>query len=187
MAFRRSANKTWDELSLYEYAVGALGRKMRSVAELKRLMRMRVGQQASGEAMIDMVIGLLKEQRYLNDTNFATAYSSYRKENEKFGRMRVVQDLKAKGVHGDVIEKAVGATYGGVNEDKLAREFLQRKRVQPPADQKQAARVFRMLARAGFSTRVAVGILKRWNVDDETVSALEQERNESEERGEMED
>jgi regulatory protein len=160
---------------------------MRTVAELKRLMRTRVGQQSGGETMIETVIGLLKEQRYLNDSNFAASYSSYRKENEKFGRMRVVQDLKAKGVHGDVIAKAVNATYDGVNEEKLAREFLQRKRVQAPADQKQAARVFRMLARAGFSTRVAVGILKRWNVDDETVSALEQERNEAEERGEMEE
>ena len=41
MAFKRT-QKIYDEDMLYEYAVGALGRKMRTVAELKRLMRERV-------------------------------------------------------------------------------------------------------------------------------------------------
>ena len=38
MPFKR-APKIYDEAMLYEYAVGALSRKMRTVAELKRLMR----------------------------------------------------------------------------------------------------------------------------------------------------
>jgi hypothetical protein len=33
-----------------------------------------------------------------------------------------------------------------------------------------------MMVRAGFSTRAIVAILKHWEVDDETVMALEQER-----------
>ena len=72
-----------------------------------------------------MVIAKLKEQKYLNDTNYAESYSRFRKENEKFGRQRVVQDLKAKGVHGDIIEKTVSAAYQDVNEEQLAREYLQ--------------------------------------------------------------
>lgn len=185
MPFRKQrSNKIYDENSLHEYALGSLSRKMRTVAELKRLMRQRVGRQADGDRLIEQVVFRLKEQKLLNDSAYAGAYSSYRKDNEKFGRMRVVQDLKAKGVHGDVIDKAVGSAYEGVNEQDLARQFLARKRVRQPKDQKEAARVFRMLARAGFSTRSAVAILKNWNVDDETVSALEQEREEVEERGE---
>ena len=43
MPFKRTA-KTYDEESLYEYAVGALGRQMRTVAEIKRLMRNRVAE-----------------------------------------------------------------------------------------------------------------------------------------------
>ena len=187
MTFRRPAKREWDEKSLYEYAVGALGRRMRTVAELKRLMRTRMGSQPGGDAMMEAVVARLKEQRYLNDTSFATAYSSYRKDNEKFGRLRVVQDLKAKGVHANVIEKAIGSAYAGVNEEKLAREYLQRKRIKAPEDQKQAARVFRTLARGGFSSRVIVSILKHWHVDDETVSLLEQERTEREEHPESED
>jgi regulatory protein len=173
MPFKRAAQRTYDEESLYEYAVGALGRRMRTVAELKRLMRRKVGQQEHGELLVDLVIARLKQNRYLNDTSYAESYSRFRKENEKFGRARVVQDLKVKGVHGDIIETVVGAAYADVNEEKLAREFLQRKRVSKPDGQKPAARIFRMLMRAGFSSRVIFRILKTWDVDDETLSILE--------------
>src|ERR1035437_2517873 len=174
MPFKRPG-KTFDGESLYEYAVGALARQMRTVAEIKRLMRNRVKEQEHGELLVELVVARLKEQKYLNDTNYAENYSRFRKENEKFGRLRVIQDLKINGVHGDIIEKEVSAAYGDVNEEQLAREFLQRKRVVKPVGQKQAARVFRAMMRAGFSSRVIFRILKKWDVDGETLSALEGE------------
>jgi len=174
MPFKRT-QKIYDEAMLYEYAIGALGRKMRTVAELKRLMRARVKTQYDGELLVEVVTAKLKEQKYLNDTNYAESYLRFRKENEKFGRLRVVQDLKAKGIHGDIIDKTVGAAYQDVNEEQLAREFLQRKRIRKPASQRDAAKVFRTLMRAGFPTRVIFRILKMWDVDDETISALESE------------
>ena len=42
MAFGRPKQKTYTEDELYEYAVGALARRMHSVAELKRKLRQRV-------------------------------------------------------------------------------------------------------------------------------------------------
>lgn len=174
MPFKRAA-RTYDEESLYEYAVGALGRRMRTVAEVKRLMRNRVGAQEHGELLVDAVVARLKQHDYLNDSKYAESYARFRKENEKFGQQRVMQDLKVKGVHGDIIASVVGAAYGEVNEEQQAREFLQRKRVVQPVGQKQAARVFRMLMRAGFSSRIIFRILKNWDVDDETLSALESE------------
>jgi regulatory protein len=175
MGFARAKKKITDEAALYEYAVGALGRRMRSVAELKRLLRQRVDLAAGGETLVEAVVMRLKDQRYLNDAQYASAYSSYRRDNEKFGRLRVISDLKSRGVHGDVIEKAVSGAYSEVNDEQLARAFLRRKRLQKPADQKQAARIFRTLARAGFTTRVIVAILKKWDVDEEVLTALESE------------
>src|SRR6516165_7931512 len=100
MSFPRP-RKTYTESELYEYAVGALGRRMRSVAELKRLLRQRVEANTEiGQTLVELVIRKLKDQGYLNDTRYAAAYSSYRRDNEKFGRRRVVTELKAKGVHG---------------------------------------------------------------------------------------
>ncbi len=175
MPFRRS-RKTYDEASLYDYAIAALGRRMRSVAEIKRLLRQRVANSGSGERMIEAVVARLKEQRYLNDSQYAATYSSLRKENDKLGRRRVISDLRARGVHDDVIDKAIGATYAGSSEEKLAREYLRRKRLAKPADQRQAARVFRSLARAGFSSRTIFAILKKWEVSDELLAALESEQ-----------
>ena len=141
MAFGRAKKKISDETVLYECAVAALGRRMRSVAELKRLLRQRVPEGSVGEALIQAVITRLKEQRYLNDAEYASAYSSYRRDNEKFGRLRVVSELKSRGVQGEVIEKAVSGAYAEVNEEELARDFLRRKRLQKPANEKQVRHV----------------------------------------------
>src|SRR5438067_7393541 len=171
----RNPRKLTDESALYDYAIAALGRRMRSVAELKRLLRARVLEDP-GEQMIERVVARLKERKYLNDAAYASAYSSFRRDNEKFGKMRVISELKARGVHGEVIEQAVGAVYSETNEEEQARSFLRRKRVTAPADQRSAARVFRMMLRAGFTPRVIIRILKNWNVDDETLSHLESEQ-----------
>ena len=177
MAFSRPKKRSYSEDELYEYAVGALARRMRTVAELKRLMRARVEDVESeyGQTLVELVIRRLKDQGYLNDSQYAASFSSLRRDNQKFGRMRIVTDLKTKGVHGDVIQKAVDAAFDGVSDEKQAREYLRKKRLEKPKDQKQTARIFRQLARAGFGTKTIFTILKKWDVDDETLSALEGE------------
>jgi regulatory protein len=175
MAFGRP-KKVYTEEELYEYAVGALARRMRSVAELKRLLRNKVEADTEiGKTLVELVIVRLKDHGYLNDAKFAAAYTSFRLDNEKFGRRRVITDLKIKGVHGEVIEKAVDAAYEDVNEENLARNYLRRKRLKKPKDQKQAARIFRQMMRAGFGAKTAFSILKRWDVDDELLTGLESE------------
>ena len=175
MAFARP-KKVYTEEELYEYAVGALARRMRSVAELKRLLRNKVEADTEfGQTLVELIIRRLKDQGYLNDANYAAVYSGLRRDNEKFGRMRVVTELKARGVHGEVIEKAVSDAYDAVSEEKQARDFLRRKRLQKPKDQKQTARIFRQLIRAGFSSKTIFKILKTWDVDEETLTALESE------------
>jgi regulatory protein len=168
--------KTDSEDELYAYAIGALGRRMRSVAELKRLLRVRVDAETEyGRTLVELVIRRLKDQGYLNDVRYAAAYSSLRRDNEKFGRRRVISDLKAKGLHAEVIDKAVDAAFDDVNEERQARDYLRRKRISKPKDQKQVARVFRQLLRAGFGSKAIFAILKKWDVDEETLGALESE------------
>jgi regulatory protein len=177
MAFPRPKKKFYSEDELYEYAVGALARRMRTVAELKRLLRMRVedAEAEYGQTLIELVIRRLKDRGYLNDSQYAAYFSSLRRDNQKFGRMRVVTDLKSKGMHSDVIDKAVDAAFEGVSEEKQAREYLRKKRMVKPKNQKEAARIFRQLARGGFGTKAIFTILKKWDVDEETLSELESE------------
>src|ERR1700691_1845800 len=177
MSFPRPKKKHYSEDELYEYAVEALARRMRTVAELKRLFRARVEDAGSeyGQTLIELVIRRLKDRGYLNDSQYAAYFSSLRRDNQKFGRMRVVTDLKNKGRAGDVIEKAVDAAYEGVSEERQAREFLRRKRLVKPRNQKETARIFRQLARGGFGSKTIFTILKHWNVDEETLTELESE------------
>ena len=162
-----------DEPALYNYAVKLLGQQMRTVAELKRLLHRRIEPGETGQAALDAVIGRLKARRYLDDTGYAHDYAKLRQENASFGRRRVQQDLMRKGVQGDVIAKTLDAAYEGVGEEELARRHLERKRIRKPGSEKEAARVARLLMRAGFSTGTIVRILKKWNVDDAALTALE--------------
>jgi regulatory protein len=177
MPFSRPKRKPYSEDELYDYAVGALARRMRTVAELKRLMRARIEEPESeyGVTLVELVIRRLKDQGYLNDSQYAAYYSSMRRDNQKVGRRRVITELKTRGVHASVIDKAVESAYEGVSDERQAREYLRKKRVNKPKDQKETARIFRQLVRAGFGTRTIFSILKKWHVDDEMLSALEGE------------
>src|SRR5437870_11854456 len=168
--------KTDSEDVLYEYAVGALARCMRSVAELKRLLRPRVEADTEiGKTLVELVIRRLKDQGYLNDAKYAAAYSSFRRDNEKLGRRRVITELKVKGVHGEVIENAIDVAFAEVDEEKQAREYLRRKRLKKPNNKKDTARIFRQLMRAGFGAKTIFKILRKWDVDEEMLGELENE------------
>ena len=180
MAFARG-RKLETESELYQYAIGALGRRMRTVAELKRLLRARVEIETEiGRTLVELVVRRLKDQGYLNDSKYAAAYSAFRRDNEKFGRRRIITDLKAKGVVSEVLEKAVDDSFAEIDEEKQAREYLRRKRLNKPQDRKQAARVFRQLMRAGFGSKTIFKILRKWDVDEDTLGGFESETEQDE-------
>ncbi len=169
------AREPLTEAELYEYAVGALGRRMRTVAELKRLLLPRVEKGETGEARIEAVLAKLREQKYLDDAAFATYYTRLRQEGAKFGKRRVQQDLQQKGIEGDLITTTLDAAYESVNEESLARQYLDRKRTRKPTNEKESARVMRQLVRGGFSLGVAYKILKSWDVDESAIPMVEAE------------
>ena len=168
-----------NESGLYDYAIKTLGRHMRTEAELRRLMRMRVEHDDHGNAIIDATIARLKENGYLDDAAYAEIYARLRQQNEKLGQRRVSQNLTQKGVSRQIVTDAVEARYADTDEEVLARQHLERKRIRKPANEKETARVMRRLVAAGFSTTVIYKILRQWNVPEESLSALENLEEES--------
>jgi regulatory protein len=162
-----------NETGLYDYAVKALGRSMRTEAELRRLMRQRVEPGERGEAVVTAVVARLKEHGYLDDAVFAETYARLRKENEKLGQRSVRQKLAQKGVPAGIANQAVEARYSGTDEEVLARHHLEQKRMRKPENEKETARVMRRLVAAGFSTGVIYKILRQWDVPDESLNALD--------------
>jgi regulatory protein len=153
--------------------VKALGRSMRTEAELRRLMHSRVEPSEHGEQIIAAVVKRLRECGYLDDAAFAETYARLRKENEKLGARRVRQALGQKGVAPAIVNETIEARYNETNEEALAREHLERKRIAKPSNQKETARVMRRLIAAGFSTGTIYKILRRWDVPDDALIALE--------------
>jgi len=176
----RKAREPLEEAGLYQYAVRALGRQMRTEVELRRLMNARAAAGERGEQAVRAAIARLKEHGYLDDRAFAETYARLRQENEKLGARRVRQDLQKKGIHSELIAEAIEARYGGAsderlaNEENLAREYLSRKRIPKPESPKGTARVMRRLVAAGFSTGTIYKILRQWNVAEEELAPLEQ-------------
>ena len=178
MPFGRKSSKPrafLDEGGLYEYGVRALGRQMRSEAELRRLMERRAEPGEQGEAAVAAAMKRLREHGYLDDAAFAETYARLRQQNEKLGKRRVRNDLRQKGVGRELIAETLEARYGQTNEEALAREYLERRRLRKPENEKETARVMRRLVAAGFSTSVIYRILRHWDVPDETLTALESE------------
>ena len=166
-----------DEDSLYSYAVKLLGQQMRTVVELKRLLRRRVLPGEEGVEQLEHVIARLKEQRYLDDSGYAQDYAKLRQENSSFGRRRVQQDLMQKGVHCDLIAKTLETAYENVDEAALAREYIARKRIRKPEGEnthKETARVMGRLLRAGFSAGSIYKVLHEWNIEVDEVEVEEQ-------------
>ena len=155
---------------------------MRTEAELRRLMRSRVEPGPRGEVVVDAVVARLKEHGYLDDAAFAETYARLRQENEKLGRRSVRQKLAQKGVPAQIANDAVAARYGDTDEEALARKHLEQKRIRTPTNEKETARVMRRLVAAGFSTGVIYKILRKWDVPDEALSALENLGDETEDR-----
>jgi regulatory protein len=176
MPFGRKPAKprpTLNEAGLFDHAVKALGRRMRTEAELRRLMKTRVEPDSRGEAAIAAVVARLKDYGYLNDAAFAEAYARLRQENQKLGARRVRQDLEQKGVEKELIAETLEARYGQTNEEVLAREHLERKRIRKPENSKETARVMRRLIMAGFSTGAISKILRQWDLPEQARRGLE--------------
>jgi regulatory protein len=176
MPFGRKSSKPrpfLNEAGLFDYAVKSLARQMRSEADLRRLMKTRVEPDTQAEATIATVLTRLKDYGYLNDASFAETYARLRQENQKFGVRRVRQDLQQKGIHTDLITETLDARYGQTDEEALAREHLERKRIRKPENPKETARVMRRLVTAGFSTGVIHKILRQWDVPEAALAALE--------------
>ena len=135
--------------------------------DLRRLMRTRAEPGEAGEEAMDTVITRLIDLKYLSDTRFAADYTRLRKENEKFGKRRVQQDLMQKGIGKELIASTLATAYEDVDEIALARAYCEKKRVKRPSGaetKKETIRVMNRLLRAGFSSMAIFKLLRSWTI-----------------------
>ena len=172
---RRKTREPLSEIELMDYAVKSLGARMQSVRDLRRKMKDRAEPGEAGDAMIDRILGKLKEMRYLSDEQFAANFTRLRQENRSLGRRRVQQDLQQKGIASDLITETLNTAYEDVDEQALVRQHIERRRIKPPTDDKSTARVLRRLTAAGFSSKAIFAVLRQMKSSDTLLEKVESE------------
>jgi regulatory protein len=148
---------------LKSYAALAMASRAQSVSEL----RTRLRKKAAHPEDVEEILAYLKESGYLDDNRFAGAFAEWRKENQGFGKSRVVRDLMSRRVAPAVAQAAAEVAYQGTDEIALIEGFLARKyrgKVLKTflAEQKNLASAFRRLRTAGFGSSNAIKVLKRY-------------------------
>ena len=161
--------------ALLAYAAKTLASRAQSSGELREKLRRRAERAADADA----VIGKLKDAGYLNDKRFAESFASWRKENEGFGKSRVMRDLMARRVAPALAKQTADAAFLKADEIAMIEKFLERKYRGKNlgallAEEKHLASAYRKLRTAGFSTGNSIRVLKRYAADAERLEELEE-------------
>ena len=171
-----------DADALWNYALKILGGRAQSSGELREKLHRR----AQTPADVDSVLSRCKDLGYLNDQRFAEGFAGARLANEKFGKTRVIQDLRQRRVAPSLAEKAVRKVYRDVDESSLIEDWIRRKYRTAPreglfAEDKDLASAYRRLLRAGFRTGEIVRTLKRFAKNPDLLDVLQEEPVEADE------
>jgi regulatory protein len=151
-----------------------LAGRAHSTGELREKLRRR----AERAADVEELLARLKDVGYLDDRRYAEAFASARLANEKFGRTRVIQDLRHHRVAPSLAERTVQRVYQDVEEEALIEDFIRRKyrlaeREGLFREDKDLAAAYRRLLRAGFRSGEIIRVLKRFARNPDLLDAFE--------------
>jgi len=136
-------------------ALGAIGRKERSVAEMREWLEVREVEPDE----IDRVVNFLIENEALDDRKFAFAYTSDKRELAGWGRTRIRETLLKRGIGRDLIEEALASDEGESEVDRAERVLDERGA--DLSDDRGRSRALGLLSRRGYSSEEAYAAIRR--------------------------
>ena len=138
-------------------ALGAIGRKERTVVEMRQWLADREVE----EEEIDRVVNFLIENEALDDRKFAFAYVSDKRELSGWGRTRIRESLLKRGLKRDLIQEALDqVTDEEISEVDRAARVLE-ERGADLSDDRGRSRALGLLARRGYSSEEAYAAIRR--------------------------
>lgn len=160
----RKIPKKLNEAELWDYALRVLARRAHSSGEL----RQKLSGRAQSPADVDTTMIKLREYGFADDTKFSEAFAGSRLQNQGFGRLRVLRDLRSKRISAITAAKAVEKAFDGTDELQLIQNFLDRKYrgknlKEFLREEKNLASAYRRLRTAGFSSNGSITILRRYS------------------------
>jgi regulatory protein len=163
MAGRRIPSKL-DESGLWDYALRVLARRAYSSGELKQKLAAR----AERYSDVDATMVKLREYGFADDRKFSESFAGSRLQNQGFGRLRVLSELRSRRIAPAIAASAVEKAFAGTDELRLIQNFLERKYrgkdlAQFLQEEKNLASAYRRLRTAGFSSTGSITVLKRYS------------------------
>jgi len=143
-----------------ELAYRQLGRRDRTVAELRWYLRRR----ELDAAAIEGAIAVLTDQGYLDDARYAARFAEDRRALDGWGSERIARRLEEAGVAPELIAAAV-AGHDPEDEIEAAVSLLRRRLTAPPADDRARERALGLLVRRGYELEVAYDAVRAFERD----------------------
>jgi len=130
----------------------------RSRAELKQ----KLVDKGFDEAVIEAVVVHLERLGYVNDRQFAEQWAASRVRLRGFGRRRIEQELRNKGIDRDTLGEALAGVFGAETELETARGVAEKKRNTMKSLDREARRrrLSGFLERKGFSFEIIWKVVK---------------------------
>ncbi len=170
----RAHPKRLEMEELVAYAARTLAARAQSSSEMREKLKRR----AVRETDVDLVIARLKDAGYLNDHRFAESFAHWRRDNDGFGKARVMHDLMTRRVAPALARQAAEDAFKETDETAMIEQFLARKYrgkdlgALLQAD-KHLASAYRKLRAAGFSVGHSIRVLKRYAAAADQLEDME--------------
>lgn len=138
------------EKSLKAYALNLLSKREFSRWELKR----RLAQYAESEAILEEVLNDLAKHHWQSDTRFTETLIHHK--SKKYGRLRLQQELTAKGISIEEIEPFLPDQH---SEIEHALAVFHKKFKQPAQNNTEKQKQIRFLLYRGFTMDTIMNVL----------------------------
>lgn len=136
-------------------ALWAIGRKERTVVEMRTWLEAREIEPDE----IDRVVEFLIENEALNDRKFAIEFTSDKREISGWGRTRIRETLRKRGIPDDLIREALARDSGETEVDRAAH--MLEERGADLSDDRGRSRALSLLSRRGYSAEEAYAAIRR--------------------------
>ena len=143
-----------DKKSARQWALRALGRRMHTAHEI----RAGLSKRDFTDEVVSSVVEELVRVGYINDLDFARTWVTSRSVHQLHGRLRLLRDLKQKGIPGEIAESVLKESFPDEDEVIIAIKAAEKKtRTMRAAGRTTGAKsrdaLYRHLRSRGFTTR----------------------------------
>ncbi len=146
------------EAKAYGYAIRLLAYRDRACREIKE----RLAKKGFENHCIAKTIRRLQDEALLNDLHFAINFCREKIDHKRFGRRRLLLELKKKGLDKEVVDEALHLIFQDYDEEQILHCAIEERTSQigSPRSTRELSTLINYLARRGYPYTKIWGALR---------------------------